>query len=454
MVALAAMPVLAPARPPVGPTTLDYRPVGAAREAFHRHDPELILDGPAGTGKTRGLLEKVHLCAQKYPGMRGLLLRRVFEDLKGSAMVTFREKVLHPTDGVQFFGGSAERDAGYYYPNRSFVGIGGFDRPTKVMSKEYDLVYVNEATELTEDQWEKITSRLRYGVMPYQQLLADCNPDSPTHWLKQRADRGQAVMLPSRHEDNPSLWDAQRGEWTERGRAYIAKLDALTGVRRERLRRGRWVQAEGAIYAFDRAVHLIDPFPIPADWPRYWVLDFGYVNPFVWLWAAEGPDGDLIVYREIYMTGRLVADHARQGLALSGNEPRPVAIITDHDAEDRATFERETGLTTTPAPKEVSPGIQMVQQRLRASDGRPPRLRFFRTGDLDGGRYGLIERDPALAERGKPCSTVEEFGGYVWDTSQGRRKGEQPVKADDHGMDTVRYLTAWREQGLRGELFF
>jgi len=430
-------------------TRVRYQPFGAGLEVFSRRDPELVLSGPAGTGKTRSLLEKVHLCASKHAGMRGVLLRKTHADLVGSALVTYQRKVLHPLDGVKYFGGSAREAPAFRYPNGSEILLGGLDRASKVMSKEFDLAYVNEATELFEEDWESITTRLRNGVMPYQQLLADCNPDAPTHWLKQRADSGRASMLESRHEDNPTLWDCLKQAWTDFGATYIAKLDALSGVRKLRLRLGVWAAAEGMVYdGWDRQRHLVDRFPIPREWPRYWSVDFGYTNPFVWQAWAEDPDGRLYRHREIYMTRRLVEDHARDILkavgALNGDgqadwglknaEPPPQAIICDHDAEDRATLERKLGLSTIGATKAVSPGIQAVAERLRAAGDGKPRLVLLRDS--------LVERDQELVDARKPTCTEEEVEGYVWDTSAGRKKGEEPLKRDDHGMDASRYLVA------------
>ena len=80
----------------------------------------------------------------------------------------------------------------------------------------------------------------------FQQLIADCNPDTPTHWLKKRADSGATTMLASVHEDNPTLY-TDEGELTDRGVAYMARLDALTGTRYQRLRLGKWVGVEGQI---------------------------------------------------------------------------------------------------------------------------------------------------------------------------------------------------------------
>ena len=44
------------------------------------------------------------------------------------------------------------------------------------MSTECDMISRQEATELELADWLALTTRLRNGVMPYQQLIADCNP--------------------------------------------------------------------------------------------------------------------------------------------------------------------------------------------------------------------------------------------------------------------------------------
>lgn len=413
-----------------------YEPRGAIRRLFEDRADEILAEGPAGTGKSFGCLWKLHLAALKYPGMRGLILRKTLVSLTSSALVTFTKRVLATGNyGVTFYGGSRSEPAAFRYPNGSQLVVGGLDRPTKIMSSEYDMAYINEAIEVTEEDYESVTSRLRFGVMPYQQLIADCNPDAPYHWLNQRALAGKIERLITRHEDNPTLWDVNRQQWTERGAAYIGKLDRLTSVRYKRLRLGQWVAAEGQVYeGWDPALHVVERFEPNPLWPRYWAVDFGYTNPFVWQEWVMDPDGRLFLYREIYMTHRLVEDHALQVRALTAGHPRPRAVIADHDAEGRATFERYAGVETVPAHKAVTEGIQAVAGRLRmAGDGRP-RLYLM--------RGALVERDPDLVEKGLPASTEEEFPSYVWDTSNNRKRGEDPQKAHDHGMDTTRYLVA------------
>jgi len=291
--------------------THSYTPRGTARTVIECRDPEVLIVGPAGTGKSLACLEKLHLAALMNPGMRGLMVRKTAASLTTSAVVTWKRDVIPEAQQaglVSFYGGSAQEPAQYRYANGAVVVLGGMDKSSKIMSTEYDLIFVQEATELTEDDWEALTTRLRSNVLTFQQLLADCNPSHETHWLKGRCDRGQTTMLFSRHEDNPLLFD-EDGNVTVFGAQYIDKLDALTGVRHRRLRKGEWSSAEGVVYEdFDSAVHLVNSFPIPEDWPRWWSVDFGFTAPMVVQCYAEDPDGRLYLYREWYHTGRTVPE--------------------------------------------------------------------------------------------------------------------------------------------------
>ena len=448
-----------------------YEPRGAARQLFKARDSELVIAGPAGTGKSLAALFRLHLTALHNPGVRFLIVRKTAVSLASTTLVTYEEKVAADALArriVTWFGGSGREAAGYRYSNGSKVNVGGMDKPEKIMSAEYDMVFADEATELTVNDWEYIGTRLRNGVLAWQQQIAACNPAHPTHWIKLRCDTGEATMLVSRHRDNPAYVNAD-GTFTPKGADYFAKLDKLTGVRKSRLRDGAWASAEGQIYeTWDDAVHLVDPRPIPDSWTRYWTVDFGYTNPFVLQCWAEDPDGRLWLYREIYRTKRLVEDHARhilrlvrrcktcceskagdhdchtcEACELEWTEPRPSAVICDHDAEDRATLERHLGMGTQAAHKSVSDGIQAVQSRLKpAGDGRP---RFFILRDA------LVERDPELEEASLPMCTVEEIGGYVWAVKPGNAGGlkEEPVKKDDHGCDAARYMVADRDLGVQ-----
>src|SRR5581483_1099117 len=120
-------------------------------------------------------------------------------------------------------------------------------------------------------------------------------------------------------------------------------------------------------------------------------------------------------------------------------EPRPRAVICDHDAQGRATLEKHLGMSTTKAHKTVSEGIQAFQARLKVAGDGLPRVGFMRDS--------VVERDPALVEAKKPTYTAEEIPGYVWAVRPGGQVKEEPVKEMDDGCDTARYMVAERDLG-------
>lgn len=452
-----------------------YAARGGCLEVLQDKAPEVLISGPAGTGKSRACLEKIFGVCLATPNVRALILRKTLASLGSTALVTWRRYVIKEaleTGEVVYYGGSSEEPPQYRFRNGSTVVIGGLDKPVRIMSSEYDLIYIQEATECTLEDLEFVNTRLRNHAISFQQLIMDCNPAGDKHWLKLRCNDSRTRMILSRHEDNPVLFD-ENGEMTERGRAYMSILDNLTGVRHKRLRLGLWVAAEGVIYENFDPYHHVLPWTyldedgeevevtFPDNWPRYWVIDFGFVDPFVLKCFAHGPDGEFYMYREIYMTHRTVEEHAKTIMDIVKPityrrwydhinrvervveerhwiERKPSLVICDHDAEGRRTFEKATGLGTQPAVKNVYEGINAQLERFKLDE--EGNARFYYMADA------LVQRDQRLVEAMKPTCTVEEHGSYIWKVD---KDGVIPPKeipdpsCEDHGMDTDRYLTAY-----------
>lgn len=446
-----------------------YEPRGGCKEVMECRAEEVLISGPAGTGKSRACLEKIFMACILTPKTRALIVRKTLRSLGSTALVTWRNYVAKEaleTGTVVYYGGSSQEAAQYRFSNGSTVTIGGLDKPTRIMSSEYDIVYIQEATEVTLEDLEFIKTRLRNWRISFQQVVMDCNPAGDKHWLKLRANDKLTYLIESRHEDNPRLYNLD-GTLTRQGAKYMAILDNLTGVRHKRLRLGLWVSADGIVYEeFDPHYHILqwsyddegNRLPLPDEWPRYWVIDFGFVHPFVLKCYAEGPDGELYMYREIYMTQRTVEEHAKTIMdcvtrverrewydhfnkvdrvqeEIVWIEPHPTAVICDHDAEGRRTFEKKTGLGTQPAVKNVFEGINAHKERLqRDADGY---AMFYLMADA------LVERDESQVEKLLPTCTADEYASYVWKISADGRVQDEPVKRDDDGMDTDRYMTAF-----------
>jgi len=410
-----------------------YTPLGGAKQLFDRRDREVLICGPAGTGKSRACLEKINALCELHPGIRVLIVRQTRKSLSESVLAEFEGSVL-PEGSPVLAGPDRQHRSKYSYPNNSEIILAGLDDPEKIMSTQFDVIYLAEATEASEHDWEMLLTRLRNNRLrdrrtgvPWHQAIADCNPGAPTHWLKLRCDRGQMTYIESRHADNPSCTPE-----------YLEALSQLTGHRRARLFEGLWSAAEGQVYPdWDRNVHIVDRFQIPADWRRVRAIDFGFRDPFTCLWLAIDPSKRVYLYRQLYMSSRLVEDHAADILRLSRGENIETTVC-DHDAEGRGTLEAR-GIPTQPANKAILVGIQTVQSYLRPGDDGKPRLYVLRDS--------LVEKDHVLASAKRPTCIEEEFEAYQWAPSKpGSVLKEAPLDRDNHALDALRYALAGLDQ--------
>lgn len=383
---------------------------GGNREYFYCRDPQVIVSGPAETGKTLTACWKMHLLALKYPKLQGAIVRKTQKSVYGSVLQTFGRVI----DGapVKTYGG--ERPEAYLYKNGAVIWVGGMDNSDKVLSSERDFIYVNQAEELTLDDWEKLTTRTtgRGAVMPYTQTVGDCNPSGSKHWIRELAQAERLTLITTKHRDNPTLYDPITGEITAQGRRSLASLEGLTGIRRKRLFEGVWATAEGAVYDnFDHSFHVCERQL--SDFQRFALaMDEGYTNPAVILLVGIDNDGRWHVFREYYERGKLQAAVCDQAQEWADNHACNIVAV-DAAAAGLIADLIDRGVPAIPAKGRVLDGIQAIQNRLKVQGDGKPRITI----------------DPACV------NTINEFESYVWKPGK-----DEPVKEFDHALDALRYL--------------
>ena len=82
-----------------------FTPYGTACDFFYCKDPEIMLSGPAETGKTITALHKLHLLCCKYKNVHAVMVRKTQKSIYASAVKTFQEKVLGKDTPVDPYGG-------------------------------------------------------------------------------------------------------------------------------------------------------------------------------------------------------------------------------------------------------------------------------------------------------------------------------------------------------------
>jgi PBSX family phage terminase large subunit len=387
----------------------DYTPYGGAAEAMYSHAPELLLSGPAETGKTLAACWKTHLISCKYPGAQGALVMETYASIPGTVFLTMKRIIKDAP--VEVYGGDNKPEK-LLYSNGSVIWIGGMDNPNKVLSGERDFIQVCQAEQLKLDAWEIMTTRVtgRGAIYPYPQIFGDCNPGGSKHWILQRAKAGSLQLINSIHDDNPTLYKRD-GQLTEQGKKTMARLEALTGVRYKRLRLGIWATADGAVFdMFDSDKHVKKKTRDNFREFRL-TLDEGYTNPAVILVLGIDNDGRRHIFEEFYERGKLEKDIVNKAKELGTKYNTNVATV-DAAAAGLIAALRNEGFNVRGGKGRILDRIHAIQNDLAVQGDGRPRLTI----------------DPSCV------NSINDFESYEWKPDK-----DEPRKENDHAPDALGY---------------
>lgn len=362
-------------------------PPNLRQAQFFTADTRYIAYGGArGGGKSWAVRRKSVLLALRYPGARILLVRRTLPELKEN----------HVRPLMSELGGIApyrESDHSFRFPNGSLIKLGFCAAESDVLQyqgQEYDFIFVDEATQLTEYQFMWIASCCRGVNGIPKRIYLTCNPGGIGHaWVKRLfIDRdyrpGECaedyVFIPAKAEDNAVLREKDPG--------YLAWLDSLPDGQREAWRDGDWDAFLGQYFSeFRREFHVIAPFAIPKNWRRYVTMDYG-LDMCAVLWIAAAPNGRYYVYKEIHRKDLTISDAAAEILRVNNGEEiyeflAPPDLWSRQRETGRTTAEifSEAGLFLTKTSNNRTAGWLAVKEELKLrmwEDGsKGPRLQIF-----------------------------------------------------------------------------
>lgn len=353
---------------------------------------ETLFGGAAGGGKSYAQLVDALVFAVRYPGSRQLILRRTLRELERSLIVVSEQ--LYP----QVVGKFVRSDGVWRLVNGSVIEFGHCQYEgdvTRYQSAEYDVIRFDELTHFSLYQYTYLISRVR-GANGYpKQIKATTNPGGPGHdWVKKRFidamppdtvtafEGGSRVFLPARVTDNIFLM--------RRDPRYIERLENLPPRERRALLEGDWDLQEGRYFAeFDRQIHVVEPFEVPAEWKRWLTVDYG-LDMFAALWVAQAPDGHSYVYREVYEPGLILSEAAERVLRAEGKETIDVRLAPpdlfcrrQESGRSAADIWQDSGLYFEPSGNERVTGWYAVKELLRpipdGAGGTTARLQIFST---------------------------------------------------------------------------
>jgi PBSX family phage terminase large subunit len=368
-------------------------------EFYDSRHPEIVASGWMGAGKSRVLTQKAWNVARSYPGVTVALFRKAQNSIAHTTERTFERDVLDRA----YLAKRNKTEHFWELTNGSRIYFLGLDPdpitgvPSKVGSMDLGWAGVDEAVELTEEDWIMLLGRLRDPRMPWHQLAAATNPGPPKHWLRMRMQHPDRLMLAIK--SNRFL--------TPEYVAMLANLPDTAAGRR--LGRGEWAAAEGVIWTLPQEQVRNEPGP----WKRTEAgLDWGFVHAFACEVLGMSGSGRLAVIDEVYEQG-LTIDKIIPILDVLKHKHGIQTFWADPSEPGYILQCQRAGLPVEAAQNAVSPGIDAVSTAIARG----------------------MTVDPACG------GLLGELPGYTWAPNKAGGFHERPIEINDDACDALRYGT-------------
>lgn len=287
---------------------------------FRARTKHVGFGGARGGGKSWAVRAKAKMLSMRYPGIKILIVRRTYKEL-------INNHVNYLIPELKGFAKYNKTDKCFTFTNGSTISFGYCNADNDVLQyqgAEYDVIFLDEATQLQEMWIKKITACLR-GVNGFpKRMYYTCNPGGVSHSYFKRLfidkkyeegeDSKEYSFIQALATDNVALKQTQPD--------YIKQLEALPPKLRDAWLYGNWDLFEGQFFedfrltpdpqmCYDagisveeavqqrRFTHVIPPFDMNSGDKRGWKImrsyDFGYNKPFSL--AYWGLDYDGVLYR-------------------------------------------------------------------------------------------------------------------------------------------------------------
>lgn len=342
--------------------------------------------GARGGGKSWAVRTKAAIMALSHGGIKQLIVRRTYPELTNNHILPLRAML----NGVIKYN---DRDKRMVFPNGSSINFGYCASDADLLryqGQEYDLIYIDEATQLTEYQISVIRACIR-GVNSFpKRLYLTCNPGGVGHAYVKRIFIDREYLPGERAEDfsfTQALVTDNVALCREQPR-YVEQLDALPENLRRAWRDGDWDACEGAYFPeFRRDVHVCQPFSIPREWRRFRAFDYG-LDCFACLWIAVDSVGNAYVYRELSESGLGISQAASRAVSLTQDDeaiyctyaPPDMWSRSQESGKEKVDLFRRAGLNgIVKSSNDREAGWLCIKELLRLNADGEARLRIFST---------------------------------------------------------------------------
>lgn len=275
--------------------------------------------------------------------------------------------------------------------NGSWVEFFSTDSEQKLRGRKRDVLFVNEANELSFLEWQQLKMRTT------QFTIIDYNPSfSDEHWICALNADKRTYHFISTYKDNPFL-EQQVIDEIESLRHKNASLWQVYGL-------GVQAVIEGLIF---KTFKLVKEIPVTAK-RRWFGVDFGFTNDPTAICEVAVIDDTIYIDEIAYNTQMLSSDIIRVFKA----QPDKLKVISE------------------------SADPRLIQEIYRAGINIHPVKKF--SGSIEAGISKMLEYSIAITERS--VNVIKEFKNYTYKQDKEGKWLNDPIDCYNHAIDAVRYV--------------
>ena len=414
------------------------------QEFFDARSRFTAYGGARGGGKSWALRRKLVAMCLRYEGIRCLLVRRTLPELKANHVVAFLREY-----GEILTYSASERAILFHTGSRIDLGFCDGDRAAlRYQGQEYDVIAIDEATQLNEYAFSIFKACLRgAGAYPRRMYLT-CNPGGIGHaWVKRLfVDRDFRVgedprdysFIPALVYDNPTLTSADP--------EYVRSLESLPEKLKTAWLYGRWDVFEGQFFPeFDESVHVCAPEDIPYPARRFAAFDYGF-DMLAALLIYVDFDDNLYVVRE-YCQSNLTLTEAAMKISDMLFGERVDFIVASPDLWNRRQDSGRSGF-------EIMQNAGGMPPMIAADDRRIPGWRILREYLCANGGHPYIRISSVCRE------LLTCLPALLCDPDRPEDASGRPHRIT-HAPEALRYAVmsryqpiSRRDEGIAGNSFF
>ena len=362
-------------------------------DAVKRGCRTISAQGSSRSSKTYNIVLFLCLHLLEHANTRLSVVRKTLPAIRGSVLYDFKDILVRL--GIWADANFNKSEMIYTFPNGSFVEFFSTDQEQKLRGRKRDILFVNEANELSFVEWQQLAMRTA------QFKILDYNPSfSEDHWINKLNEESGVYHFVTTYRDNPFLEQTIIDE-IESLQTKSPTLWQIYGL-------GKRAIVEGIVFP---RIEQVAEFP---DWCKseFIGIDFGYTNDPTAIvkvgYAINADDEECLFIDEICYRTRMTTGDICDAL-----RPYRNMTIDAESADPRLIDEiHKRGARIYPVKKgtgSIEAGISRMQT-----------FRIYVTA--------------------RSLNVLKEFRNYTYAQDKEGRWLNIPIDAYNHAIDAVRYV--------------